>query len=81
MAALIFFFVISIFFSFLCSILEAVILSITPSYVSRMQNEKPIIGIKPWASTQVSSVVADNATEMVGWNTNSIVKAIRKHSL
>lgn len=44
MATLIFFFVISIFFSFLCSILEAVILSITPSYVSRMQNEKPTIG-------------------------------------
>lgn len=33
MAALIFFFVLSILFSFLCSIWEAVLLSITPSYV------------------------------------------------
>ena len=44
MATLILFFVISIVFSFLCSILEAVILSVTPPYVSRMQNDKPQIG-------------------------------------
>ena len=45
------------------------------------KTEKPIIGIKPWASTQVSSVVAENATQLVGWNTDSIVSAIREHSL
>ncbi len=44
MTGLLFFFTISIIFSFLCSIWEAVILSITPSYVSRMMNEKPSIG-------------------------------------
>lgn len=44
MGTLIFFFVVSIVFSFLCSIWEAVILSITPSYVSRMQRERPHIG-------------------------------------
>lgn len=44
MATLILFFIISIVFSFLCSIWEAVILSVTPSYVSRMQNEKPGLG-------------------------------------
>lgn len=44
MATLFLFFIISIVFSFLCSILEAVILSVTPSYVSRMQNEKPGLG-------------------------------------
>lgn len=44
MATLLFFFVISIVFSFLCSIWEAVLLSITPAYVSRMQNEKPAVG-------------------------------------
>jgi CBS domain containing-hemolysin-like protein len=44
MVTLIFFFVISILVSFLCSIWEAVILSITPAYVSRMQKEKPAIG-------------------------------------
>jgi len=43
--------------------------------------EKPIIGIKPWANTQVSSVVEENADVMVGWNTNSIVQAIKDYSL
>ncbi|WP_163323705.1 hemolysin family protein [Draconibacterium mangrovi] len=44
MAILIFFFIVSILFSFLCSVWEAVLLSITPSYVSRMQMEKPRLG-------------------------------------
>lgn len=44
MVALFLFFIISIVFSFLCSIWEAVILSVTPSYVSRMQMEKPRMG-------------------------------------
>ncbi len=39
MGLLIAFFVLSIFFSFLCSILEAVLLSITPSYVSIKEQE------------------------------------------
>ena len=37
MGLLIFYFLISIGFSFLCSILEAVLLSVTPSYVSQQQ--------------------------------------------
>ena len=44
MAGIILFFTLSIVFSFLCSIWEAVLLSITPSYVSRMIKEKPVIG-------------------------------------
>ena len=43
-------------------------------------NPKPIIGIKPWGQTNVSKVVKENAVELVGWNTESIVSAIRKHS-
>lgn len=43
-------------------------------------NPKPIIGIKPWGNTVISSVVRDNADELVGWNTESIVAAIRNHS-
>lgn len=39
MVALIIFFLVSIGFSFLCSILEAVLLSITPSYVVQQANE------------------------------------------
>ena len=42
---------------------------------------KPIVGIKPWASTQVSSVVKNSADIMVGWNTNSIVQAIKDYSI
>lgn len=43
MALLVFFFVLSILFSFLCSVWEAVLLSITPSYVKgKMQEGGPI---------------------------------------
>lgn len=43
MGLLIFFFVLSILFSFLCSVWEAVLLSITPSYVrGKLQEGKPI---------------------------------------
>ena len=44
MTTLLFFFVFSILLSFICSIWEAVLLSITPSFVSRMQKESPAIG-------------------------------------
>ena len=44
MVKLLFFFLVSILISFLCSIWEAVILSITPTYVKRIQKEKPKIG-------------------------------------
>ena len=42
---------------------------------------KPIIGIKPWANTQVSSLVQNNADALVGWNTSSIVDAIRENAI
>jgi len=44
-------------------------------------NPKPMIGVKPWAQTDVSSVVSDNADVLVGWNTNSIVDAIIEHAI
>ena len=44
MGILILYFVLSILFSFLCSIWESVLLSVTPSYTTLMQNEKPVIG-------------------------------------
>jgi CBS domain containing-hemolysin-like protein len=44
MATLLLFFIVSISFSFLCSIWEAVLLSVSPMYVSRMQKDKPKIG-------------------------------------
>ena len=39
---------------------------------------KPIVGIRPWGNEQISSVVSGAADELVGWNTSSIVSAIRK---
>ncbi len=41
---------------------------------------KPIIGIKPWGQTKISSAVQENAIEIVGWNTESIVSAVRNYS-
>ena len=46
MALLIIFFALSIIFSFLCSIWEAVLLSVTPSYVNSQREEGSFTGIK-----------------------------------
>ena len=42
---------------------------------------KPIVGIRPWGSQRVPSAVQEAATEMVGWNTSSIVNAIRNNAI
>ncbi len=42
---------------------------------------KPIIGLKPRGAQVIPKVVQDAAKEMVGWTTESIVEAIRKHAL
>ena len=39
---------------------------------------KPIIAVRPWGNTNVSTVVTRNADKLVGWNTDSIVSAIRE---
>lgn len=39
---------------------------------------KPIIAIRPWASKRTSRVVTDAADRIVGWNTESVVRAIRE---
>jgi hypothetical protein len=41
---------------------------------------KPIIAIEPWGSQKTSSVVKNAADKIVGWNTESIVAAIRAFS-
>jgi hypothetical protein len=41
---------------------------------------KPIIGIKPWGSERIPQAVQNNANEIVGWNTSSIVDAIRRNA-
>lgn len=40
---------------------------------------KPIIGIKPWGNQVTPLAVSNVANEVVGWQTDSIIEAIRKH--
>ncbi len=41
------------------------------------QNPKPIIAIRPWGNEHISTVVREAADRIAGWNTESIVRAIR----
>jgi len=41
---------------------------------------KPIIAVKPWGSERIPVAVQNSAKTIVGWNTTSIVEAIRKYS-
>ncbi len=43
--------------------------------------QKPIIGVIPWGQERVPQVVELAAKEMVRWNTESIVAAIRQYAL
>lgn len=43
--------------------------------------EKPIIAIEPFDSKRTSVIVKENANEIVRWNSNSIVSAIRNWSI
>lgn len=38
---------------------------------------KPILAIRPWGNVRVSATVSAQADRIVGWNTESIVSAIR----
>lgn len=40
---------------------------------------KPIIAVKPWSAERISSIVKENADSIVGWNSCSIINAIRQH--
>ena len=40
----------------------------------------PIIGVIPWGQTNISTSVRKYAVDIVGWNTESIVTAIRTYS-
>jgi hypothetical protein len=39
---------------------------------------KPIVAIEPFDSERTSKIVKDAADRIVGWNTNSIVTAVRE---
>ena len=42
---------------------------------------KPIIGVKPRGQERIPSKVSNNADVMVGWNSNSVVQAVRDYAL
>lgn len=44
-----------------------------------IENNVPIIGVIPWGQINISRVVANRAKEIVRWNTESIVAAIRRN--
>lgn len=44
---------------------------------SSFSRPKPILAIRPWTN-EISPMVRDNASEVVKWNTESIVSAIRE---
>ncbi len=46
--------------------------------IAKKDYSKPILAIQPWASEQTSPVVSGAADRLVGWDTNSIVSAIRE---
>ena len=42
---------------------------------------KPIVGVIPWGQERIPQAVQLAAREMVGWNTDSIVSAVRRNAL
>lgn len=43
--------------------------------------KKPIIGIRPWNQQRVPIKIQQNATTLVGWNSASVISAIRQFAL
>lgn len=46
--------------------------------ISKEDFSKPIIAIQPWGAEKTSLKVKKNADKIVGWNTKSIVDAIKE---
>lgn len=42
---------------------------------------KPIIGVKPWGQERIPLKIQNASIEMVGWNSNSVVTAVRMYAL
>ena len=43
--------------------------------------KKPIVGIRPWGQQLIPQIIQNISCKLVGWNTDSIVQAIRECSL
>lgn len=39
---------------------------------------KPILAVKPWGNERLPQIVQDEATLIVGWNSDSVVKGMKK---
>ena len=39
--------------------------------------KKIIIGVKPWGQERIPTIVQSNANIMVGWNSSSVIQAVR----
>ncbi|EPJ3901824.1 TIR domain-containing protein [Proteus mirabilis] len=46
-----------------------------------LANNIPIIGVVPRGATRISTIVSNRAIDIVRWNTESIINAVRMHSL
>jgi len=44
---------------------------------SGFRSPKPIVAVRPWGSQRISARVKASADQVVGWNSKSIVRAIR----
>jgi hypothetical protein len=42
--------------------------------------DKPIVGVQPWGTQRTPKPVSQSANTIVGWNTKTIVPAIREYS-
>lgn len=42
---------------------------------------KPIIGVKPWGQERIPTKVQNNASILIGWNSASVVDAVRRYAL
>lgn len=42
---------------------------------------KPIVGVKPWGQERIPTKVQDNADIMIGWNSASVVDAVRRYAV
>lgn len=49
--------------------------------IAKQVYSKPLIAVELWDSEKTSKIVKDNADEIVKWQSASIVKAIRNHSI
>jgi len=48
--------------------------------VTAQDMSKPIIGIEPWGQERVPTLIQNASTVMAGWNSNSVIRAIRDYA-